>query len=467
MKKLSNKKSFTILAVVLFVMMFGISCKKSFYTDVNRNPNAPDPSSIIPSVMLSTVEGTLAYTQGGDFSRYTSLITQQTSSTSRQAGAYYQYIFTSVDFDSPWGNLFTSVMENDHTLIQISDTKGDNGYGGISRILMAYSLQLAVDSWGSVPYSEAFQGATKLQPKYDNDKALYDTIFSLLNIAITKLSSTTVGPDVPGAEDVIYHGKLSQWIKFAHAIKARLYIHQSKGDVAMANNALAEIAQSFTSNADNAQYLFSGGTETSANPWYQFNEQRGDISFDISPLGMKLAATNDPRYKIFTTPLNAAGKYTDVNSVGMGDYYGSQTAPVEFISYDELLFMKAEATLRSTGNIASAQASYILGIQKNMEKLGVPSAAIATYIASNNTLPATVDAAIAQVASQEYIALYLNPEAWTLWRRTNSPTLTPIVGTKIPRRFLYPQTEISYNGANVTGVSPNVTLYAPQIFWDK
>jgi hypothetical protein len=421
MKKLNNNK-FVILFMA--IILLGISCKKTFYTDANNNPNAPDPSSIIPSVLLSTVEGTLAYTQGGDFSRYTSLLTQQTFSEIRQAGAYYQYIFTSVDFDSPWGNLFTSVMENNHTLIQIADAKGDNGYGGISRVLMAYSLQLAVDSWGDIPYSEAFQGASKLQPKFDNGKALYDTIFDLLNVAISKLTDPDVGPDEPGAEDVVYGGDLSKWVKFAHAIKARLYIHQSKGDVAMANNALAEIEQSFTSNADNAQYLFSGGTETSANPWYQFNQQRTDIFFVESPLGKKLEATNDPRYTIFTTP-----DFSDVNGIGMGDYYGSQTATVEFITYDELLFMKAEATLRATGSIPSAQTSYVLGIQKNMEKLGVSATATATYVAANGVLPVSVDAAIAKVAAEQYIALYLNPEAWTLWRRTNSPNLTPVVGT--------------------------------------
>lgn len=459
MKKLAY---FIILSAVVAA---GTSCKKSFYSNANNNPNAPDPSSIIPSVMLSTVEGTLAYTQGGDFSRYTSLLTQQTSSSSRQAGAYYQYIFTSVDFDSPWGNIFTSVMENDHILIQVSDAKGDNAYGGIARILMAYSLQLCVDSWNDIPYSESFKGADNLHPKFDDGKSLYDTMFNLLDTAIVKLTDPNIGTDEPGAEDIIYQGDLSKWIKFAHAIKARLYIHQSKGDASMAAKALDEIALSFKSNADNAQYLFSGGTETSANPWYQFNEQRGDITFVLSPLGKQLAATNDPRYKIFTTPdKNSDGAYIDVNQVGMGDYYGSQTAPVEFITYDELLFMSAEAKLRTTGNIAAAQADYKLAITSNLEKLGVSASAINTYVAANSTLPATVDAAISQVASQEYIALYLNPEAWTLWRRTNSPKLNPVVGTKIPRRFLYPQTELSYNKEHVP---TNVTLYSPLVFWDK
>jgi hypothetical protein len=322
---------------------------------------------------------------------------------------------------------------------------------------MAYALQLGVDMWGAMPYSKAFQAQNDYQPTYDTDKGLYDTISNLLNVAITKLSSGA-GSDQPGAEDVIYGGDLTKWTKFAHAIKARLYIHQSKGDATMADSALGEIKQSFTSNTDNAVYVF-GSTETSANPWYQFNEQRADITFDTSPLGVELKATNDPRYTIFTNP-----KFTDVNEVGMGDYYGSINSPVEFITYDELLFMTAEATLRTSGNIATAQASYQAAIKANMQKLGVPAASITTYVAANGTLPATVSDAIAKVASQEYIALYLNPEAFTLWRRTGSPALTPIVGNKIPRRFLYPETEYSYNGVNVP---KSVTLYAPQIFWDK
>jgi hypothetical protein len=446
-----------ISPLVIALMLSGVSCKKSFFSGANVNPNSPDPNSIIPSVLLSTVEGSLAYSQGGDFSRYTSLITQQTQGVSRQAQGYYGYTFTSADFDSPWGNWYTSVMENNKTLMQISDMKGDNAYGGISRILMAYSLQIAVDMWGSVPYSDAFQGAKNLQAKYDNDQKLYDTINVLLTTAISKLSGAA-GNDAPGSEDVIYGGSASKWIKFAHAIKARLYIHQAKGSATMANNALAEIAQSFTSNADNARYIF-GETETSANPWYQFNQQRGDITFDSSPLGTKMSANNDPRYLIFTDP-----SFNDVNAVGMGPYYGNINSPVEFITYDELLFMKAEATLISTGTIATAQTIFQAAIQANMSKLGVSATDAATYIAANGTLPATVSAAIAKVSAEEYIALYLNPEAFTLWRRNASPALTPVTGAAVPRRFLYPQTEYSYNGENVPA---SATLFAPKIFWDK
>ena len=454
------KKFINISLIVLTVTVLTVtSCKKSFFSDVNVNTNAPEASSVVPGVMLSTVEGALGYTVGGDFSRFSSIITQQTLGFSRQAQGFNGYTFTSVDFDNVWGNLYTSVMENNKVLMQVSDSKQANAYSGISRILMAYSLQVAVDTWGALPYSDAFKGGEgQLQSKYDTDKALYDTIIVLLNTAITQLNNT--GQDVysPGAEDVIYGGNISKWLKLAHAIKARIYIHQSKGNVTMANSALSELAQSFTSNADNAKYIF-GNTETSANPWYQFNQQRADIAFAESTLGMQLLAAHDPRLLVYIDT-----GYNDVNGVGMGDYYGDIDAPVELIAYDELLFMKAEATLIATGNIATAQGFYQAGIRANMEKLNIPSADINTYIAANGTLPGTLDAAISKVSAEEYIALYLNPEAWVLWRRNNSPVLIPTAGTGVPRRLLYPQTEYSYNGENVPA---SATLLAPKVFWDK
>src|SRR6059058_560505 len=173
---------FYIYLPILVLLLFGaVSCKKSFFTDVNNNPNAPAPSSIVPANLLPTVEVSLAYTQGGDYSRYTSILTQQTTGFSRQASAYNSYVFTSQDFDQMWGNFYTSVMENDKTLMQIADSKGYNWYSGISRLLMAYSLQLVVDAWGPVPYSQAFKGVKQFQAPYDNDKALYDTVITLVN----------------------------------------------------------------------------------------------------------------------------------------------------------------------------------------------------------------------------------------------------------------------------------------------
>lgn len=459
-------KNYQLVICIFSLMFFTTACKKSFFTSVNNNPNVV--SKVPPGQLLSTVEAALAYTQGGDISRYSSLFMQQVYGNASQSQAYYIYNVNPGVFDNLWPDLYTSVMENDYTLMQISDAGNYNQYSGISRILMGYSLELAVDLWGKVPYSQAFHGNLEnqnLHPVYDDDKALYDTITNLINVGISKLSDPNAGTLVPGGEDVIYGGDAGKWIMFGHAIKARMALHQSKGNPAMATLALAEIALSFKSNADNAQYIF-GTAETAANPWYQFNRDRpGDETFSNSTLAKNMHSMNDPRYNIFFDPTNETKGKKGNHYGGLNDYYGSVNSPVEFITYDELQFASAEATLRATGNFGAAQAYYQSGIKANMQKLGVPAGDIAQYIAANGTLPtSSVDAAISKAASQEFIALFLNPEAWTLWRRTGSPSLTPTAGSAIPRRLLWPQSEYSYNAANAPTTN---TLTSPKIFWDN
>lgn len=442
--------------IILFSMLavgFG-SCKKEFFTDVNENTNSP--ATVLPSAKLATVEGALAYAQGGDFSRFTSMFTQQTLGASRQAGAYYQYILTSQDADNLWGIMYTSVMSNCKDLIRSSDEKNYNVYSGIGRCLLGYSLQLMVDAWGDIPYSQAFNGLNNLQPTYDNDEALYGVINQLADEAIAKLSATDPGVLTPSNDDYIYQGDASKWIMFAHALKARLAIHQSKLNPSFAATAITEIDQSFTSNADNAVFQF-GLNPTENHPWYQFNEQRTDISFATSPLADSLIARNDPRYPFL---IDSAGEAS--TGFGLGAYYGAANGFVELITYDELQFHRAEASLRATGDVAGAQTAFQNAIRASMLKLGVDSTADA-YVTAYGTLNPDINTALNQIAMEEWVALYLNPEIWTTWRRIGSPALTPVRGNQIPRRFIYPQTEYSYNAGNV----PSSTLFEPRIFWDR
>src|ERR1043165_735753 len=122
-----------IILISISALLITSSCKKDFFTKVNNNPNAPD--SVNPSSLLSTVEGSLGYSQGSDLSRYSSLFTQQTLGAARQAEAYYSYIFTTQDFDQLWGNFFSQTMENNIQLIELSDKKGYHQYAGVGRIL--------------------------------------------------------------------------------------------------------------------------------------------------------------------------------------------------------------------------------------------------------------------------------------------------------------------------------------------
>jgi hypothetical protein len=222
----------------------------------------------------------------------------------------------------------------------------------------------------------------------------------------------------------------------------------------MYQSALTELGQSFASNADNASYPFDT-KETFANPWYQFNEQRDDISFRYSTMNTMMSNLNDPRTWIINDTLDPNSP-TD----GLGPQYGAINSPVEFITYEETQFMTAEAQY-ATGGTVAAKTAYLNGMAASMQKLGVDSASAAIYIAANSSL--TSANYLQQIASQEYISLYLNPEAWVLWRRTGYPALTPVAGSNVPRRLLYPQSELDYNAKN----TPAATLFTPKIFWDK
>ena len=143
---------------------------------------------------------------------------------------------------------------------------------------------------------------------------------------------------------------------------------------------------------------------------------------------MQLQTLNDPRYDIFIDEANdGQGQSADGSHYGgLNKYYGAVNSPVELITYDELLFIKAEATLRSTGDYAAAQNFYQSAILANMAKLGVVKAPSKHILRPREHLPTTsIDAAIAKVATQEFIALYLNPEAWVVWRRTGSSCSYP------------------------------------------
>ncbi len=450
-----KKHNIHLLTLAIILVMFGTSCKKSFFTDANQNLNAP--ANVTEGYLLGPIENSLAYSIGGDMSRFTSILTQQTTGAYRQSAAYNAYIFTEQDVDGLWANLYENVLYNDDSMISMADNNGNNGYAGIGRVIMAYTMMEVVDMWGDVPYTQSLQALQNLTPVFDNDQDIYNSLLLVLDQAIGNLGNVDPGLNVPdGSFDNIYQGDEEKWIKFAHAVKARLYIHQSKLNPALAQNALDEANLSFTDNSENAVYIF-GTIETNAAPWYQFNEQRGDITFDVSTLADTLVSNNDPRYNILIAP-----NFDDVNGVGQGEYYGEINSPVELIAYDEIEFIKAEATLRTSGDLATAAMYDTLAIQANMQKLGIDDSSTQAYIAANAFPTTSTNDGLFELGVQEWIALYLNPEAFTSWRRLNSPNLVPVSGSEIPRRFLYPQAERSYNAAN----TPQATLFTPLVFWD-
>jgi len=471
-------KSMILMAFIFFTS----SCEKWIDSSINNDPNNPIDAPI--NLILPTAQAGMAYNFGGDIGRTTSIWMQQIAGVDQQAVDQDKYIFGEYDTENEWKyNLYAGAMMDLNNIILKADASGSPWYGGIARVLMAQELGTVTDLWGDAPYSQAFLGNAQSQPPYDTQQQIYASIQKLLDEAITAFAT---GADknvfIPGSEDHIYSGDIASWAKAAHVLKARYHLHLSKVDNNAYTNVLADLAAGgFTSNSDDLQYNF-GSSYNENNPNYQFLGQRPGYIAMGKFLVDNLLADNDPRIPAFMDTTGgiasihgspAGNADPSATTLGDGDavytFYSGPTSPVIFASFTEQKFIEAEARFQ-TGDKPGAAAAFNAGVSASLAKVGTANSAWEGIYAAETAASITLE----KIMTQKYVALYLNPEAFTDWRRTGIPALTPATDAatpngNIPRRFPYPAPERLYNGANLNAAVTNqgfVSLESP-VWWDK
>jgi hypothetical protein len=442
------KKINSIGLALATVALLGLSSCEKFFGDVNVDPHAPLDAS--PSALLLTIETRLTFTMGGDFARYASIFTQHIDGADRQFAGYQDYTFVPGNFDTPWDNLYAGVLPDIKLLKGKADAKGYNAYGGVARALEAYTLMAIADFYGDAPYSTALDADKTFQPTYDSQAKLYETIFALLADAKTKLAAAS-GPLAPSSgNDIIYNGSKAKWVKFCNVLAARAYLHLAKVDAGNYAKALAELAKGgFASADDDARFAFiGGGGGDSDAPWYEYNYYRGDIAVGSRYVAV-LDSLKDPRVDAYGAPIDTDHPvFTD-----------AQKTPL--LTFTEQKFIEAECKLKiATPDAAGAKAAMLAGIASSFAEAGIDGAKVAAYTAQAAVSPATVT--MNQVMMQKYIALFTDPETFNDWRRTGIPKLKPNLGSFVPRRFLYPQTELDLNSN-----TPKSVKLSDRVGWDK
>ena len=260
------------------------------FKDLNDDPSKPKDVPV--NTLLPSIEGEIAYSHGGEFSRYTSMFTQHAQGFNRQWVVLNAYGLSPDDVDNVWRFSVYSALMDLKQLTTKADADGYNNYSGIGRVLTAYYLMLSTDHFGDMPYSEAFQGTDNLQPKFDSQEDIYKVIDRLLSEAIQYLGQAAGPVSAGGSVDLIYGGDIAKWKAFASAVQARMYLHLGKRDSGNYQKALSSInASGWTSGGKDARYPFGA---SGAAPWYQFNEQRGDIEIGAKMVEL-MTTLNDPR----------------------------------------------------------------------------------------------------------------------------------------------------------------------------
>jgi hypothetical protein len=500
-----NYRIFFKLSILLTGIVLITSCKK--FLDINTDPDRIPASNAPLAQLLTHSQINLAFTGGSDLFRYTSIIAQHMSGQASQPNQTYEYDrynITGSDLNNLWSSIYATTLNDLEIIIEQAGSNGSPYYAGVAKIMKAYQVHLAVDTWGDIPYSESQKQTGNLQPKFDDDATIYPKLIQLLTEAVTDLNAAT-SILVPGTNSVIYPGIFAttktNWIKLANTLKLRLLLHYSKVDPAFMLAQMTTLINSggpfFTSNADNFQMAFIN-SPNNRNPIQAFEVSRPDYLFASKAMIDLMTSKNDPRRASYFTPFPWGStsykgvvpgdpvsiNYSRIHTYLRGAVTGNPTpnaqggitaaslsyagaAPIRLLTFAEYNFIRAEAALR--GAPGDAQAFFTAGITASMQDAGVSAADIATYIGANGTLTGTFQEKLKQIIEEKYVANFgVAVEPWTDWRRTGYPALAPVSNrmpevTNLPRSLFYPQVEIDLN--------PNAPAQKPaslqsRVFWD-
>ena len=141
----------------------------------------------------------------------------------------------------------------------------------------------------------------------------------------------------------------------------------------------------------------------------------------------------------------------------------------------EAQFLLAGGTPTSTGTNSASYTAYLAGIGANMDKIGVAATNKNNYLADASIANGAAAIQLKDIMRQKFIALFLNPETFTDYRRydfsTNAfknltiPANTdPLNGGKWIRRFVYSNNEKSANTANY---NLNFKSMITPVWWDN
>jgi hypothetical protein len=498
------------------------SCES--FLDKNTDPNSPTettPNYLLPSIISNGLAIQYASEQRVGF------ITQHIAARGANAGGADQYFFTNAFSTATFNNTYFLVGGNIPPMIKLAQDEGSAYYVGAGKIMMALILAHATDMLGDIPYREAFQGEKNFTPAYDPQEQLYGDIDQLLDEGIAEMSkpasenkrpfySATPSPN----GDILYRGDTEKWVRLAWSLKARQLQHLTKkGAKYDPAKVLDYVSRGFRNSADDCVLQFQAVVAPLANTTNYYGSFRNNfatITYGANFIkflnGGTFPGVVDPRLPVMATATSTGadpGRGLIPASTATTDFYSSWYARelgyMDVITYHELQFIKAEAAFLANQK-AVALAAYREGIRAHMTKIGpggtftpptvtfpaITAAQITAYLASTAVAQTEADLASAAnpnvpraIMQQKYIAMYLNPEAWTDMRRYDfSPDIYPNLvfpagassdaGGQFPRRLLPAATEVLLNTARVQGlVGPDginglsSRFFTQKMWWDQ
>lgn len=519
-------KTLIKLSFGMFLVLFFMGCTKNF-EKINTDPNQPAEVTT-PTLLTAAMKGLGddMYDEwwGGRQSMLWAQYWSQRNYTSEDRYAIRQNI------NNQYWRLIYHDVENLQEVIRLNQDGTTKvkaaAYGSnanqiaVATILKVWAMQIMADTYGDIPYSNAFKGRDVPTPSYDKLSDIYTKFQEELKNAVDSIDESQSGFT---SGDVVYHGDMGLWKKFGNSLRLRVAIRMSARDNYAAAHALVnEVGESgfFTSNSDNAVFAYIGASPNNS-PLYDayWTSARNDFTVSKPFINILKGVDDtlngkinpfhglvDPRLSIYSRPRK--GAYVGM-PYGMTDgqtqsywskklapsFYGPAaydvaTAPVilnpkypiVFMEYAEVEFNLCELNNWDMEHyIAGVKASieHWRDLAKSLEGWSSEqdSTFAADYQAYIDTLPTVAPPDKQTVLTQKYLAFYDQAyQAWAEYRRTGEPEMLlkpgektsvdadgnpilfdPLVNlTTVPNRLTYPQQEYTVNATSVTNAATAV-----------
>jgi len=513
-----KRRTIYLIAGALLMITF-TSCKKQLL-EVNTNPTAVSGSNYDPNFLLTTTQ--LMYTGSTDFGAENwqtewgeiAGFIQHVSSTNT---AYYsgdKYLNSVGNFGVYFDHAYIYQVQPVVELYQLTLNKPQyQNLHQMARIMKALVFERITDIYGDIPYFNAGLGyySRIYTPAYDKQQDIYTDLLKEVEQATDSLSENA---DLPTG-DLFYSSaadQIAEWKMFGNTLLLRMAMRLTNVDPATAQAYVNKVqGLTMASNNDNAIVQHELGNETqNRDAWSIIQEDSADLKLCSTYID-SLQFNGDPRLpfmsEIFATEdttsadqlglppgyiIGGANPATDITQtptypavLGMEGYSRlndnilSYTAPNLILTYAESEFLLADAAVRwGIGDAATHYQNGVLAAITQLSAFG-PNSTISSDLAQAylNAHPYNDANGLNQINTQFWLCTVMNEyEAWSNWRRTGYPLLTPtnytgnVTGGTIPRRLPYPTSEKVTNGANYNAAVANLPggdKMTSHVWWDK
>ena len=431
-------KNFLKFSLLTFIAFSFFSCEdlREEYNEVNPNDPTDAPANImVPGIVTGT-----HFFHSAESARTAGMWAGYFTGSDRQYISYQNYNVTTGDFDSPWRVFYTDIFDVSQIVKEKAAEANQKDILGIAAICQAHALGTATDLWGDIPFTEAGDPVGFPEPGYDAQADVYASVQTLLDEGIANAGGTNT-----------YAGStsLGDWGEVGYTLKARNYMHtgEYRNAVDAAVNGVSAVENDWMGNhIDGSAW----------NVYYNFceRERNGYMTADVAHLvGLLDTVPGNANYRgdaktdesarfawYYVKQFAEYNAYADPNTV---DGMFTPGASFPLVTYVENQLIIAEGSAR-LGEMDAALAGLNAARAAHDARYGAGDGA--TYGAYEMSDFADDAALLAEIIEEKYVSMYGQIEGFTDLRRTNNTIGVPVnIGSAIPERFFYPQSEINTN----------------------